>query len=57
MAEFFASHGYLVAFPLRRGYGDTGGEFVEGGPMTCATRPDFVPAGNAIARDIEAALG
>ena len=55
-AEFFVSKGYLVAYPVRRGYGDTGGEFAEGGPQVCSKTMDFVPAGMSIASDIEAVL-
>ena len=28
--ELFAARGYMVALPLRRGYGETGGPWVEG---------------------------
>ena len=35
VAEFFASLGYVVAYPLRRGYGETGGTFAEGGFEFC----------------------
>ena len=56
MAEFFASLGYVVAYPLRRGYGETGGTFAEGGSGFCSTNTEFASAGYATADDIEAVV-
>jgi pimeloyl-ACP methyl ester carboxylesterase len=53
LANFFAAKGYNVAFPLRRGYGETGGRFVEGGSSTCSANMDFVGPGLATAADIQ----
>jgi dienelactone hydrolase len=54
MAAFLVERGYVVAVPLRRGYGATGGPWAEayGG---CAN-PDFYRAGLEAAADIKAAL-
>jgi dienelactone hydrolase len=53
-ARWFLSRGYVVAFPLRRGYGAAGGDWAEsyGG---CA-HADYVHAGIETARDIDAAV-
>jgi dienelactone hydrolase len=53
-AQWFLSRGYVVAFPLRRGYGETGGVWAEdtGG----CPNPDFVRAGLETARDIDAVV-
>jgi TPR repeat protein/dienelactone hydrolase len=56
IAGFFTQRGYTVAIPLRRGYGETAGRFTEGGTRVCATSPDFVAPGLAIATDIQAAV-
>lgn len=56
VAEFFTSLGYVVAYPLRRGYGETGGTFVEGGARVCSANTEFASAGGAIADDIEAVI-
>jgi pimeloyl-ACP methyl ester carboxylesterase len=56
IARFFVDRGYTVAIPLRRGYGETGGRFAEGGTRVCATSPDFVGPGLAIANDIQATI-
>jgi dienelactone hydrolase len=54
VARFFTSRGYTVAFPLRRGYGETGGRWAESyGRCDSA---DFVAGGQATADDIAAAL-
>jgi len=53
-AEWFLKRGYVVAFPLRRGYGATGGKWAEN-YGTCQ-KPNFVRAGNATADDIEDAI-
>jgi dienelactone hydrolase len=53
-ARWFLDRGYVVAFPLRRGYGATGGEWAEsyGG----CSHADYVHAGIETARDIDAAV-
>ncbi|HXC10517.1 MAG TPA: prolyl oligopeptidase family serine peptidase [Steroidobacteraceae bacterium] len=53
-AQWFLSRGYVVAFPLRRGYGETGGVWAEdtGG----CPNPDFVRGGLETARDIDAVV-
>jgi dienelactone hydrolase len=53
-AEWFLTRGYVVALPLRRGYGATGGEWAEnfGG----CDRADYFHAGLETARDIDAAV-
>lgn len=53
-ARWFLDRGYVVMFPLRRGYGATGGDWAEsyGG---CA-RADYEAAGIETARDIAAAV-
>ncbi len=53
LAEQLTALGYIVAFPVRRGYGETGGAFLEGETRSCRDA-DFVGAGNAIADDIDA---
>jgi dienelactone hydrolase len=53
-ARWFLAHGYLVMFPLRRGYGASGGELAESsGPCE---QPDYVRAGIESARDVDAAV-
>lgn len=53
-AQWFLHRGYAVAFPIRRGYGATGGPWVEDyGPCI---RADFFHAGLETARDIDAAV-
>jgi pimeloyl-ACP methyl ester carboxylesterase len=53
-AQWFLHRGYVVVFALRRGYGETGGEWAEnyGG---CA-RAEYVRAGIETARDIDAVV-
>jgi dienelactone hydrolase len=53
-AQWFLMRGYVVAFPLRRGYGATGGEWAEnyGG----CDHADYFHAGLQTARDIDAAV-
>jgi dienelactone hydrolase len=53
-ARWFLTRGYVVAFPLRRGYGATGGEWAEnyGG----CDHADYFHAGLETARDIDAAV-
>jgi dienelactone hydrolase len=52
--QWFLRRGYVVAFVLRRGYGETGGAWAEdyGG---CGN-PNYVAAGLETARDIDAAV-
>lgn len=54
VARFFTSRGYVVAFPLRRGYGETGGAWAEA--YGKCDNADFLAGGAATADDIEAAL-
>jgi dipeptidyl aminopeptidase/acylaminoacyl peptidase len=52
-ATAFAQRGYAVFLPLRRGFGATGGQFVEDtGPCSA---PDFLRGGGAAAADVLAA--
>ena len=53
-AQWFLTRGYVVAFPLRRGYGATGGEWAEnyGG----CDHAEYFHAGLETARDIDAAV-
>jgi dienelactone hydrolase len=53
-AQWFLSRGYVVVFPLRRGYGETGGAWAEntGG----CPNPDYVRGGLETARDIDAVV-
>jgi dienelactone hydrolase len=53
-AQWFLSRGYVVAFVLRRGYGETGGEWGED-QFGCG-HPDFVHGGLETAIDIDAAV-
>jgi dienelactone hydrolase len=53
-AQWFLSRGFVVAFPLRRGYGASGGRWAEDyGPCNQA---DYFHAGLETARDIDAAV-
>jgi dienelactone hydrolase len=54
-AQWFLRRGYVVVFALRRGYGETGGEWAEnyGG----CERAEYVRAGIETARDIDAVVG
>lgn len=54
VAHFFTSRGYNVAFPLRRGYGETGGKWAE--TYGRCDSADFVSGGQATADDIAAAI-
>lgn len=54
VAEFFAARGYVVAFPLRRGYGKTGGAWAEG--YGRCDNVDFIKGGEATADDIATAI-
>jgi len=53
-ATEFARRGFAAAIVMRRGYGDSGGEFAESlGPCD---DPDYIKAGNASAADLRAAI-
>lgn len=53
-AQWFIARGYVVAFPLRRGYGASGGRWAEDyGPCNEA---DYFDAGLETARDINASV-
>jgi dienelactone hydrolase len=53
-AQWFLSRGYVVAFVLRRGYGETGGAWAED-QFGCG-HPDFVHGGLETAVDMDAAI-
>jgi dienelactone hydrolase len=53
-ARWFLDRGYVVAFPLRRGYGATGGDWAE--TYGRCDHADYVHAGIETARDIDAAV-
>src|ERR1700733_6401903 len=53
-AQWFLTRGYVVAFPLRRGYGPTGGEWAEN--YGRCDQADYFHAGLETARDIDAAI-
>ena len=48
--RWFTSRGYIVAVPMRRGYGETGGAWAEG--FGGCQRGDYGAAGRETARDI-----
>jgi pimeloyl-ACP methyl ester carboxylesterase len=52
--QWFLKRGYVVALPLRRGYGETGGAWAE--DYGSCHRPDYVHAGLETARDIDAVI-
>lgn len=54
LASTFWSRGYVVAFPLRRGYGETGGSDHEN--TGSCNAPDYYKSANAAADDIEATI-
>ena len=54
VAQFFTSRGYTVAFPLRRGYGETGGRWAE--TYGRCDSANFANAGRATADDIVVVL-
>jgi dienelactone hydrolase len=54
VSSYFVSHGYVVALPLRRGYGDTGGRWVES--YGRCERADYFSAGLETAADIRATI-
>jgi len=53
-SNWLLAKGYLVALPLRRGYGQTGGAWAEG--YGGCGNPDYYHAGLATAEDIQATL-
>jgi dienelactone hydrolase len=54
LSSFFVAQGYVVALPLRRGYGATGGGWAE--QYGSCTNPDYTRAGLETASDIQAAI-
>jgi pimeloyl-ACP methyl ester carboxylesterase len=52
--RWFTSRGHLVAIPMRRGYGRTGGAWAEG--YGNCNAPDYARAGRETARDILAVV-
>ena len=53
-AGWFVRQGYVVAVPLRRGYGETGGQYAEAsGPCDAS---DYFGSGTQAARDVDAAV-
>lgn len=54
LASWFVARGYVVAVPLRRGYGETGGGWAE--EYGTCNNPDYVRGGLATAADIRAAI-
>jgi dienelactone hydrolase len=55
VSNWLLGHGYAVALPLRRGYGQTGGPWFEN--YGSCTNPDYYRAGLASADDIAAVMG
>lgn len=53
-AQWFLSRGYAVAFVLRRGYGETGGEWAEG-DLGCG-HPNYVHSGLETAVDMDGTI-
>jgi dienelactone hydrolase len=53
-AQWFLKRGYAVAFVLRRGYGETGGDWAEG-QFGCV-HPDYARAGMETAIDMDATV-
>jgi pimeloyl-ACP methyl ester carboxylesterase len=51
--RWFLARGHAVGLPLRRGYGENGGPFIEG---NVCSRTDYVRSGRESARDLTAAL-
>jgi dienelactone hydrolase len=54
LSSWFVERGYVVVLPLRRGYGDTGGEWAES--YGDCDEPDYYTAGLRGAEDIQATL-
>jgi len=53
-SNWLLARGYAVALPLRRGYGETGGPWVEG--YGSCRNPDYYRAGLATADDIQSVM-
>lgn len=54
LSSWFLAHGYVVALPLRRGYGESGGTWAEAYGR-CDT-PDYYNAGLQSAADVQATI-
>ncbi|MDP1963488.1 MAG: prolyl oligopeptidase family serine peptidase, partial [Reyranella sp.] len=54
LSSWFLAHGYVVALPLRRGYGESGGNWAEAYGR-CDT-PDYYNAGLQSAADVQATI-
>lgn len=54
ISSFFVARGYVVALPLRRGYGATGGSWAE--DYGRCSNPDYFNAGLQTAADIKATI-
>jgi len=54
LSSWFLAQGYVVALPLRRGYGETGGAWAEG--YGSCSSPDYFSAGLQGAADIRATI-
>ncbi|MBI3196810.1 MAG: prolyl oligopeptidase family serine peptidase [Rhodospirillales bacterium] len=54
LSSWFLARGYVVALPLRRGYGETGGGWAEG--YGSCSKPDYYGAGLQSAADIQATI-
>ena len=54
-SNWLLQRGYMVALPLRRGYGETGGPWREN--YGSCGNPDYYRAGLVTAEDIQAAIG
>jgi dienelactone hydrolase len=52
--EWFVKHGYVVVRPMRRGYGETGGNWSEN--YGSCSQPNYKAAGLETAKDITAAI-
>ncbi len=54
LSSWFLARGYVVALPLRRGYGEAGGAWVEG--YGSCSNPDYYSAGLQSAADVQATI-
>jgi hypothetical protein len=54
LSSWFVARGYVVILPLRRGYGESGGEWAEA--YGSCEHPDYYDAGLQGASDIKAAI-
>ena len=54
LSNWFLARGYAVVLPLRRGYGETGGPWVE--QYGSCARPDYFHSGLRAAEDIRATI-